>query len=106
MYNPFGQIQTTAAPAATGTPAPTPTQPQLPGGSGFGGVFERMGNKRGASKPTGPALTPETGAPYTKMADPARQQLLQSMLMRARGGQAGGAPNAPLPAPNSNIPTA
>lgn len=102
--NPFGSADTTQkldefktkfAAAAPGISA------------GFGGVFERLGNK-GAPKQTQATspLTPQTGAPYTKLADPARQQLLQSMLMRARGGQAGGAPNAPLPAPNANIPTA
>lgn len=79
----------------------------------YGGVFERTGAKNSPQqssrqpRPTQPAsaAAPQVGAPYTKLEDTARQQLLQSMLMRARGGQAGGAPTAPLPAPNSNIPS-
>ncbi len=48
---------------------------------------------------------PSQPAGYQRLATPDRQALLNAMLMRARGGQAGGAPASPLPAPNSNVPT-
>jgi hypothetical protein len=80
------------------------------GGGGLGDAFGRLagGNKPGAAKdvPGGAAPISASQQPFVSLETPQRNALLQAMLQRARGGQAGGAPNAPLPAPNSNVPTA
>lgn len=120
----------TIAPAATatGTPA-TPAAPQynttgvpsgesggrfgggLAGGDlsggGLGQIFSRMSSKTGAPSIGGRGDNANPNqAGYARMDQPGRSALLQSMLTRARGGQPGGAPTAPLPAPGSTIPTA
>lgn len=115
-------------PAATGTGTPTPTtgaptpamstgNPQIDNAFGgafstmadktkdiplIGDIFSRLG-KNGAGNDV--ASTPGA-APYTKLDTTARTGLLNAMLSRARGGQPGGAPNTPLPAPGANVPTA
>lgn len=71
---------------------------------GLGGIFSRLGGKNSPQRQT-PLAPPGPGA-YAPMVQGDRAALLQAMLTRARGGQAGGAPTAPLPTPNSNIPVA
>lgn len=100
--NPFGRIGEAAAPKFTemGTKLSANQNPLM---KGFGGVFERLGNKNSpqAADTSGvPTMTPHVDNSAS------RQALLQAMLQRARGGQAGGAPTTPLPVPNANIPTA
>lgn len=72
----------------------------------LGGVFSGLREKAGNSADLGGAPMTDSQKPFDRLGGDARQQLLQSMLMRARGGQPGGAPNAPLPTPNSNVPGA
>lgn len=67
---------------------------------GLGGAFTWLKNKSGARD------TPAPGMQYARLEQPARQDLLNAMLQRARGGQPGGAPTTPLPLPNSQTPVA
>ena len=68
------------------------------GGIAMADIFSRMKNK-----PNAPTNTPMNAQPqgsmnqggYQQMPQDSRQNLLQAMLMRARGGQPSGAPNVP-----------
>lgn len=114
----LGPLSNVGQAAPTQNAVSTPAQGGLGGlGDAFGGMFGRLGGKNAPrdtnrdNRPQQPTpatpATPRPGIdPYQTLAQPDRQALLQAMLTRARGGQAGGAPTAPLPAPNSQVPTA
>lgn len=74
--------------------------------AGFGGMTKAFGTVLGKNSPSTPASASSANpGAFSRLETPQRQALLQSMLTRSRGGQPGGAPTAPLPTPNSNVPT-
>lgn len=106
FMNNLGGVNATST-STTPTPAPTIPAPASPGfGGPLGTIFSRMGGKNAPKPLPGVAASGPGIDAYKTLPQGDRGALLQAMLMRARGGQAGGAPTTPLPAPNSNIPVA